>query len=120
MKHGTNPDDRINLPVADWEEVIVSIAKDMVEEQSPDRLLKVRGKFYQLLGHCIPPEVIFRRLVSELIKRCDATLQHDVVMYAAMFDSRLRAGSKPIFHLEAFCARFMQLYKGKKKHKEPT
>ena len=31
---------------------------------------------------------------------------------AAAYDQRLRAGSKAIFHLEAFLARFMSVYKG--------
>ena len=35
-----------------------------------------------------------------------------LIEVAAAYDQRLRAGSKAIFHLEAFLARFMSVYKG--------
>lgn len=100
-----------SVPRADWEEAVGGIARDLQEEQSPGRLLVVRGKLYELLGHCIPGDVILQRLVSELLRRLDASLQHELVSWAAYFDHRMRMGSKPIFHLEAFCARFMAIYK---------
>jgi replication factor C subunit 3/5 len=48
------------LDLPDWEEFIVLLAKEIAEEQSPRRLLAVRAKLYELLSHCIPPEVIFK------------------------------------------------------------
>lgn len=33
------------------------IAADVLGEQSPKRLFQVRGKLYELLVNCIPPEV---------------------------------------------------------------
>lgn len=52
------------LDLPDWEEFIVLLAKEIAEEQSPKRLLAVRAKLYELLSHCIPPEVIFKVLYS--------------------------------------------------------
>jgi len=33
------------------------------------------------------------------------------VRWAAFYEHRLQLGSKPIFHLEAFVAKFMSIYK---------
>jgi hypothetical protein len=44
----------------DWEEYIIQVAKEITEEQSPKRLLLVRSRLYELLSHCIPPEIILK------------------------------------------------------------
>jgi replication factor C subunit 3/5 len=41
----------------------------------------------------------------------DDNLKHETVHWAAHYDHRLRQGSKEIFHLEAFIAKFMTMYK---------
>ncbi len=99
----------IELP--DWHLVIRSIALDIVEDQSPQRLLKIREKFYELLGHCIPPDVIIRTLTLEILPKLDAELKTEVISAAAFFEHRITVGTKAIFHLEAFVARVMCLYK---------
>lgn len=50
----------------DWEAFIASVADAMVEEQSPARLLLVRGKLYELLAHCIPADVILKVAVTTI------------------------------------------------------
>ena len=50
---------------------VQEIACDMLQEQSPKRLLQVRGKLYELLGNCIASELIMRTLVIELLKKLD-------------------------------------------------
>jgi replication factor C subunit 3/5 len=99
------------IEVPDWEQVIQTIASDVLEEQSPQRLLKVREKFYELLGHCVPPEIILRTLTTELLMKLDAELKPEVVSAAALFEYRIVTGTKPIFHLEAFVAQVMCIYK---------
>lgn len=126
----------------DWEEYVTEIATDMMKEQSPKgsfssksfslqfitfipplslssvvcffRLFQVRGKVYELLVNCIPPEVIlkvlkknqfgillyihvsfsffiyplfmlFQRLLHELLKRLDAELKLEVCNWAAYY-----------------------------------
>ena len=32
----------------------------IVQEQSPKRLMEVRARLYELMVHCIPPDVIFK------------------------------------------------------------
>lgn len=82
-----------------------------MQEQTPKRLLQVRGKLYELLGNCIPAELILRTLVVELLKKLDDELKVQVVREAAFYEHRLQEGQKPIFHLEAFVAKFMSAYK---------
>ena len=47
----------------------------------------------------------------ELLKNCDGTLKSEVVQLAAYYEHRLQLGTKPIYHLEAFVAKFMSIYK---------
>lgn len=57
------------------------------------------------------PQVIMRRLATELMQNLDDELRQSVAEQAALFEHRLQQGSKPIFHIEAFVARFMADYK---------
>ncbi|KAI3705393.1 hypothetical protein L1987_75630 [Smallanthus sonchifolius] len=88
----------------DWEEYVSEIASDIMQEQSPKRLFQVRGKLYELLVNCIPPEIILKKLLYELLKKLGSELKHE--------EHRMRLGQKAIFHIEAFVAKFMSIYKG--------
>eukprot|EP00850_Spirogloea_muscicola_P023801 SM000389S14642 [mRNA] locus=s389:19062:21553:- [translate_table: standard] len=103
--------DKQPVQTTDWEAYIAEIASDIFGEQSPKRLFMVRGKFYELLVNCIPAEVILKRLTLELIKKLDAELKHEVCHWAAFYEHRMQLGQKAIFHLEAFTAKFMSIYK---------
>ncbi|KAL3533305.1 hypothetical protein ACH5RR_006826 [Cinchona calisaya] len=100
------------IPPMDWEEYVSEIASDIMKEQSPKRLFQVRGKLYELLTNCIPPEIILKRLLYELLKKLDSELKHEVSFWAAYYEHRMCLGQKAIFHLEAFVAKFMSIYKG--------
>uniref|UniRef100_A0A8C7Z6D0 Replication factor C subunit 3 n=1 Tax=Oryzias sinensis TaxID=183150 RepID=A0A8C7Z6D0_9TELE len=78
---------------------------------SSSRLLEVRARLYELLTHCIPPEIIMKGLVKELLSNCDGQLKAEVAHMAAYYEHRLQLGSKAIYHLEAFTAKFMAIYK---------
>ena len=41
----------------DWELYLRETANQIVQEQSPRKLSEVRGRLYELISHCIPPEV---------------------------------------------------------------
>ena len=43
----------------DWEVYLKQTAQHIVSEQSPKRLLEIRGRLYELLTHCIPADVVF-------------------------------------------------------------
>eukprot|EP00898_Chlorokybus_atmophyticus_P007285 jgi/Chlat1/7558/Chrsp63S07060 len=102
-----------NQPVqaTDWELFVTDIASDILSEQSPKRLLGVRQMLYELLVNCIPPEIILKTLALELMKKLDAELKNEVIHWAAYYEHRLQCGQKAIFHLEAFVAKFMAIYK---------
>ncbi|XP_039170327.1 replication factor C subunit 3 isoform X1 [Eucalyptus grandis] len=117
----------------DWEEYVSEIVSDIMKEQSPKRLFQVRGKLYELLINCIPPEILLKvkvhfsnhlclhhvistpvslqRLLHDLLRKLDAELKHEVCHWAAYYEHRMRLGQKAIFHLEAFIAKFMSIYK---------
>jgi len=50
----------IDIAKADWETYCGKIADQVVQEQSPQNLLKVRTGLYELLSHCIPPTMILK------------------------------------------------------------
>lgn len=103
------PDQIVQLP--DWELYIARLAREILQEQSPSKLLHAREMMYELLTNCIPPDVIMSTLVRELMKSLDDTLKHEVAYWAAYYEHRMCQGSKDIFHLEAFVAKFMAVYK---------
>lgn len=95
----------------DWELYIRQIALDITKEQTPQRLMATREKLYELLVNCIPAGVIIQTLVRELLKNLDDSLKQQVMEWAAFYEHRIAMGSKEIFHLEAFVAKYMALYK---------
>jgi replication factor C subunit 3/5 len=99
------------IPDCDWEVFLRETAAMIVEQQSPQRLLEVRSRIYELITHCIPPVIIVKGLLSELVVNCDGELKAEVTQMAAYYEHRLQLGSKPIFHIEAFIAKFMSIYK---------
>jgi len=104
-------DPKMPIPAPDWELYIKAIAQDVCREQSPARLLATRDKLYELLAKCIPADVIIKTLADELMKNIDDSIKHDVVRWAAFYEHRITQGNKEIFHLEAFVAKFMCIYK---------
>eukprot|EP01027_Heterolobosea_sp_BB2_P016214 GEZU01023105.1.p1 GENE.GEZU01023105.1~~GEZU01023105.1.p1 ORF type:complete len:378 (-),score=59.34 GEZU01023105.1:157-1212(-) len=51
-------DQQVRVP--DWERFIEDIAKDLINEQSAQKIYDTRGKLYELLANCIPPELIIK------------------------------------------------------------
>ena len=102
-----------SVQTTDWELYIAQIAAEILAEQSPKRLLQVRGRIYELLVNCIPPTLIFQTLCFYLSKRLDDEMKHEVIRWAAQFEHKLQLGSKAIIQIEAFIAQFMATYKRK-------
>jgi len=99
------------IPHTDWERYIAQLAAGIVKEQSPKSLIAAREKLYELLINCIPAQVILKTLVMELLPTLDDSIKGQVVTWAAFYEHRIALGSKEIFHLEAFIAKFMAIYK---------
>jgi len=96
---------------ADWEMYIESLAREITAEQSPQKLLVAREKLYELLINCIPATVILKTLAFHLLHSVDDELKHEIISAAAFYEVRMANGSKEIFHLEAFVAQFLAMYK---------
>ncbi len=98
------------IPPPDWEALIGQIAKEIMDEHTPARILQVRAKLYDLLTHCIPPTTILRTLTFKLIALIDDDLKPEVIRWSAFYEHRVKTGTKVIFHLEAFVAKFMRIF----------
>ena len=101
----------MSIALPDWELYIQKLARDILAEQSPTRLLQAREMLYELLTNCIPADIIMQTLSRELMRSLDDSVKHEVAHWAAYYEHRLQVGSKEIFHLEAFVAKFMAIYK---------
>ena len=99
------------MPKTDWELYISQLVADVKEEQSPARLMIAREKMYELLVNCIPASVILKKMAQELVGSLEDDLKYEVLEAAAFYEHRIALGSKEIFHLEAFLAKFMAIYK---------
>ena len=75
-------------------------------------LQETRTKLYSLLSNCIPADIILKNLAFEFLNSVDAEMKPKIIEFAADYEHRMRIGSKPIFHLEAFCAKIMSVYAG--------
>lgn len=95
----------------DWQVFLKETANQIILEQSPAKLEKVRERLYELLSQGVPPDVIFKGLVENLVRSCDMTIKAKTVEFAGLYEHRMQQGNKHIFHLEAFVAQFMSIYK---------
>ncbi|KAI7931510.1 replication factor C subunit 3 [Pyricularia oryzae] len=102
-------EDNTPIPPPDWEALIGQIAKEIMEEHTPARILQVRAKLYDLLTHCIPPTTILKTLTFKLVPLIDDDLKVEVIKWSAFYEHRIKMGTKVIFHLEAFVAKFMRI-----------
>lgn len=100
-----------NIPELNWQTYLKQTAIKILYEQSSEQLLQVRKRFYELIAQGVPPDIIFRGLVRELTKKCDMSIKAKILSNAALYEYRMQHGNKHIFHLEAFTARVMSIYK---------
>ncbi|KEF57437.1 replication factor C subunit 5 [Exophiala aquamarina CBS 119918] len=108
------PSEKTPIPPPDWETLIEQIAADIVRQRNPEMILQTRAKLYDLLTHCIPATMVLKTLCWKLVDRpeVDDTLKPEIVRWASFYEHRIRLGSKVIFHLEAFVAKFMRIFEG--------
>ncbi|SRR6266404_756549 len=59
---GCRPDLSSSLAIAkpDWETYCSRVGDMIIQEQTPQRVMEVRTKLYELLSHCIPPTIILK------------------------------------------------------------
>ncbi|CAE6425067.1 unnamed protein product [Rhizoctonia solani] len=95
----------------DWETYCYKVADLILQEQSPQRVMDIRAKLYELLSHCIPPTVIMKTIAERLLEVVDDAIKPDIIHWAAVYELRMRQGSKKIYHLEAWVIKVMSIYK---------
>lgn len=99
------------VPEIDWQKYLKETANQIMLEQSPQMLEKIRDRLYELLSQGVPADIIFKGLVQNLVVNCDISIKAQVLKYASLYEFRMQNGAKHIFHLEAFVAQFMSIYK---------
>jgi replication factor C subunit 3/5 len=98
--------------VPEWERYTDSLCRLVKESKLDGTVMKaIRNHLYELLVHCVPPTEIFKRLVHVLLQGLDPSLIEPVTEAAAAYEARMQNGTKPIFHLEAFVAKFVCIYR---------
>ncbi|KZT73631.1 P-loop containing nucleoside triphosphate hydrolase protein [Daedalea quercina L-15889] len=107
----TDLDKPLTIAKPDWETYCHKVADMIVQEQSPQRVMDVRAKLYELLSHCIPPTVVLKTIADRVVDQVDESLKADIMHWAAIYENRMRVGNKKIFHLEAWVVKVMSLYK---------
>lgn len=58
----SRPDLSSSPPIAkpDWETYCYKVADMIIQEQTPQRVMEVRAKLYELLSHCIPATIVLK------------------------------------------------------------
>lgn len=75
---------RVQKP--DWEVYLQKNVVDVIVcDQTPATLAKVRMAVYELLTHCIPPELILKQLTLNLICNLEADFQHELIKWASYY-----------------------------------
>jgi replication factor C subunit 3/5 len=101
-----------DLALPEWERYADALCESVKRDKLDGNMMKkIRNHLYELLVHCIPPVEIFRRLTYGFIQDLDVLLIESVTEAAAEYEARMQNGTKPIFHLEAFVARFVCIYR---------
>ncbi|CAI5448429.1 unnamed protein product [Caenorhabditis angaria] len=110
MQNGNTINDNFIVPKPEWETYIEETAKLILSKQSSEIVAKVRERIYEVLSRCIPPNIIFNKLLEFLLPKCADEIVSEIVSEAAYFEHRLVLGQKAIFHIEAFVVAFMDIY----------
>lgn len=101
-----------SIVVPEWETYTDNLTKILVSEQlSAETMGKIRNHLYELLTHCVPPTEIFKRLLHNILLQVDSQLIDPICQAASQYEARMQNGTKPIYHLEAFIARFICIYR---------
>lgn len=94
-----------------WQLQIKSLAQTMLRSQSAEQLKIIREKFYELMSHLIPSDLVMREVIKELLPNVDQSMKPKIISAAAEFEHRMCLGAKPVIQFEAFAAKVMALYK---------
>ncbi|KAG8785714.1 Replication factor C (RF-C) subunit [Serendipita sp. 397] len=87
MQHPNLSETSLSIKPAkpDWETYCHHVADMIIQEQTPKRIMEVRGKLYELLSHCIPPHVILKTIADRVTDKVDESIKGDIIHWAAFY-----------------------------------
>ncbi|OAG30668.1 replication factor C subunit 3/5 [Nematocida sp. ERTm5] len=99
------------LAVAPWDVIIIEIIISIQNTPSVKALVETREKIYKLLNNQVPSTYIFETILQGLLKEEKRVkVAKSITEIASKYTARLCAGTKDMFHIEAFIANVMSLY----------
>lgn len=75
--------------VPEWRRAISKIVNDILTEQSPQSLRAIRETVYDLLVNCIPPELIIKYVLVDLLGSVDQEVKFQLIHWAAHHENRV-------------------------------
>ncbi|KAK0604111.1 hypothetical protein LWI29_012139 [Acer saccharum] len=94
-----------------WEEILIELAAEILDDPSTKRLLFIREKIQKLLVDFVHPKLILLKLVEQFLKGVEASLKREIYYWHAYYDKRLPTGTTALLKLEEFVAKFMSIYR---------
>ena len=91
----------------DWESKIDLMVGKIQRSPKPETMLEVRKDLYLLLNSMIHPSIILARMLKLLCTKCTIETCRSLSTFAIGYEERIRLGTKPLYHLEAFAAAAM-------------
>jgi len=98
----------------EWEVKLEQLADKIRRSPRPETMVEIRKELYSLLNSMIPPSTVLVEMLRELSKNCSRDARRLLATFAVCYEERIRLGSKPIYHLEAFAASAMIILAQKK------
>ncbi|XP_073156118.1 uncharacterized protein [Henckelia pumila] len=98
------------IPIG-WEESLMELAADILEDPLPKRLFVIRGKVQKLLADFVHPKLILLKLVEQFLQGIEPKLKRELYYWYAYYDKRLPSGTTALLKLEEFVAKFMSIYR---------
>ena len=107
-------DNKIRIP--DWELCIKNL-EDLVNEKTPNAVIKSRSILYNLLTNCIDGSIIIKKLAFILFERQyninnndndkNSKKKSDIIYWASYYEKEMVNSQNPIYYIEAFIVKMM-------------
>lgn len=93
----------------EWETKIDKVVELIKTRPRIETMALIRKEFYELLNSGITADIILLYMVRGLSKGSFETIR-TISAFALNYDERIRVGSKPLYHLEAFAASVLCIF----------
>ncbi len=93
--------------IIDIDRHLCDILEILIGKKTPKIILVLRTKIFDLLVHCVEPIDILKKLFHLIFdyleeKNVDEQSKYQLVQILSKYETTLKQGSKPIYHLEGF------------------